>query len=75
MMMIEDFKKDINNSLTEIQENFKQIEALKEETQKSLNKLQENTTKQVKELNKTIPDLKMEIATIKKSQRETTLEL
>jgi prefoldin subunit 5 len=29
----------------------------------------------VKELNKTIKDLKMEIETIKKSQRETTLEI
>jgi hypothetical protein len=37
MMMIEDFKKDINYSLKEIQENIgKQLEALKEETQKSL---------------------------------------
>jgi hypothetical protein len=37
MMMIEDFKKDINNSLKEIQENKgKQLEVLKEETQKSL---------------------------------------
>jgi FtsZ-binding cell division protein ZapB len=35
MMMIEDFKKEINNSLEEIQENTgKQQEALKEETQK-----------------------------------------
>jgi hypothetical protein len=35
MMMIEDFKKDINNSLKEIQENTgKQVEALKEETEK-----------------------------------------
>jgi chromosome segregation ATPase len=68
MMMIEDFKKDINSSLKEIQENTgKQLEALKE--------LQENTTKQVKELNKTIQDLKMEIETIKKSQRKTTLEI
>jgi hypothetical protein len=34
MMMIEDFKKDINNSLKEIQENTgKQLEVLKEETQ------------------------------------------
>ena len=66
MMMIEDFKKDINNSLKEIQENTgKQLEALKEETQKTL-KLQENTTKQVKERNKTIQDLKMEIETITK---------
>jgi chromosome segregation ATPase len=76
MMMIEDIKKDINNSLKEIQENIgKQLEALKEETQKSLIELQENTIKQVKERNKTIQDLKMELETIKKSQRETTLKL
>jgi hypothetical protein len=50
IMMIEDFKKDINNSLKEIQVNTgKQVEALKEETQKSLKELQEITTKQVKE--------------------------
>ena len=54
MMMMEDYKKEINNSLKEIQE---------------------NTSKQVKELNKTIQDLKMEVETIKKSQRETTLEI
>ena len=35
-MLIEDFKKDINNSLEEIQENTgKQVEALKDERQKS----------------------------------------
>jgi gas vesicle protein len=46
MMMIEDIKKDINNSLKDIQENTgKQLEALKEETQKSLKELQENTIK------------------------------
>jgi hypothetical protein len=40
MMMTEDFKKDINNSLKEIQENTgKQVDALKEETQKSLKEL------------------------------------
>ena len=76
MMMIEDFKKDINNSLKEIQENTgKQLEALKKETQKSLKELQENTIKQTKEMNKTIQDLKMEIETKKKSKRETTPEL
>jgi chromosome segregation ATPase len=76
MMMMEDFKKEINNSLKEIQENTgKQLEASKEETQKSLKELQENNTKQVKELNKTIQDLKMEVETIKKSQRETTLDI
>jgi hypothetical protein len=37
MRLIEDLKKDINNSLKEIQENTcKQVEALKEETQKSI---------------------------------------
>ena len=60
MMLVEDFKKDINNSLKEIQENTakqvevlkelqentaKQVEVLKEETQKSLKDLQENTNK------------------------------
>ena len=76
MMMIKDFKKDINNSLKEIQENTgKQLEALKEETQKSLKELQKSTTKQVKELNKTIQDIKMEIETRKKSQRKTNLEI
>ena len=65
--------KVINNSLKEIQENTgKQLEALKEETQKFLKELQENTIKQTKEMNKTIQDLKLEIETIKKSQRETT---
>jgi len=59
MTLIENFKKDINNSLKEIQENTgKQIEALKEETLKSLKELQENTTKQVKELSTTIEALK-----------------
>ena len=44
MMMIEDFKKDINNFLKEIQENTgKQVEALKQETQKSLKELLKNT--------------------------------
>ena len=75
MMLLDDFKKDINNSLKEIQENTaKQVEDLKEEAQKSLKELQENMTKQVIELNKTIQDLKMEVETMKKTQRETTLE-
>jgi hypothetical protein len=76
MMLIEDFKKGINNSLKEIQENTaKQIENLKEEAQKSLKELEENTTKQVMELKKTIQDLKMEVETIKKTQMEATLEI
>ena len=44
-MMMDDYKKVINNSLKEIQE---------------------NTSNQVKELNKTIKDLKVEVETIKK---------
>jgi hypothetical protein len=40
MLLIEDFKKDINNSLKEILENTgEQVEALKEESQKSLKAL------------------------------------
>ena len=90
MMMVEDIKKDFNNSLKEIEENTanqvqvlkekqenttKQVENLKEETQKFLKKMQENTTKQVMELNKTILDLKREVDTIKKTQSEATLEI
>jgi hypothetical protein len=63
-------KKDINNSLKDIQENTgKQLEALKKQTQKSIKELQENTIKQEKEMNKTIHHLKMAIETMKKSQR------
>jgi hypothetical protein len=37
MMLVQDFKMDINNSLKEIQENMaKQVEGLKEEAQNSL---------------------------------------
>ena len=50
-MLMEGIRKDINNSLKEIQENTsKHREALKE--------LKENMTKQVKELNKIMQDLK-----------------
>ena len=62
VMMIEDFTRDINNSLKEIQEKTgKQLEALKEEIQKSLKELQKNTIKQAKERNKTRQDPKMGI--------------
>jgi mRNA-degrading endonuclease RelE of RelBE toxin-antitoxin system len=51
MMVVDDFKKEINNSLKEIQENTaEQVEALKEEAQKSLKELQENNAKQVEVL-------------------------
>jgi chromosome segregation ATPase len=68
MMMVEDIKKDFNNSLKEIQENtVKEVEVLKEK--------QKNTTKHVMELNKTLQDLKTEVETIKKTQSEKRLEL
>jgi cytoplasmic iron level regulating protein YaaA (DUF328/UPF0246 family) len=76
IILLEGFKKGISNSLKEIKENSaKQVEALKEETQKFLKDLQENTTKQVMELNKIIQNLNMEVETIKKTQRETTLQI
>ena len=60
MKLIEDLKKDINNSFKEVQENISQeVEALKKETKKkSLKELQENTNKQVKALNKPSRNLK-----------------
>jgi predicted nucleic acid-binding Zn-ribbon protein len=75
MMVVEDFKKGINNSLKEIQENAsKQVEVLKEETQKYLKDYRKHN-QTGPELNKIIQDLKMEVETIKKTQRETTLEI
>jgi hypothetical protein len=69
VMMMKDFKK-------EIQENTgKQLEAFKEETQKGLRELQDNNRKEVTDLNTTIQYLKAEVETIKKTQRETTLEI
>ena len=51
MMMVEDIKKNFNNSLIEIQENTaKELQLLIEK--------QENTCKQVMEMNKTILDIK-----------------
>ena len=68
MMMVEDIKKDLNNSLKEIQETTaKELQVLKEK--------QENTSKQMMEMNKTILDLKREVDTIKETQSEATLEI
>jgi uncharacterized coiled-coil DUF342 family protein len=69
MMMVEDIKKDFNNSLKEIQENntAKELQVLKEK--------QENASKQMMEKNKTIQDLKRKVDTIKKTQSEATLEI
>ena len=62
MVMIENFKKNINNSHREIQENTDtQVETFKEETHKSLKEIQEHTIKQVVEFNKIVQELKMEM--------------
>ena len=68
-------------STTGAQENYLKyniimmIDTSKEETNKSLKEIQENTIKQVKEMNKTVQDLKMEIEAIKKTQTEGILEM
>jgi chromosome segregation ATPase len=68
MIMVEDIKKDFNNSLKEIHENTaKELQVLKEK--------QENTTKQVMEMNNTILYLKREVDTIKKAQSKAMLEI
>ena len=45
---------------------MKIIESFKEDINNSLKAIQENTGKKVKELNKLIQDLKLEVETIKK---------
>jgi len=73
MKMIEDFKKDINNSLKEIQDKTgKDIETLKKETHKSFKEIHEITINQVKKLNKTMQD---PIETLKKTQNKRTPEM
>ena len=66
-MMVEDIKKEFNNSLKEIQENTaKELQVLKEKQENTTKQVevliekQENTSKQVIEMNKTILDLKRE---------------
>ena len=81
-MMVEDIKKDFNNSHKEIQENTaKVLQVLKEKQENTTKQVevliekQESTSKQVMEMNKTILVLKGEIDTIKKTQSEATLEI
>ena len=74
MMMVEDIKKNFNNTLKEIQENTaKELQVLKEKQENTTKEVevfkekQENTSKQVMEMNKTILDLKKKVDTIKKT--------
>ena len=71
MMVVEDFKKGVNNSLKEIQENTdKKVEALKEEAQKSLKKLQENTAKQVEVIKELQANTAKQVEETQKSLKE-----
>jgi hypothetical protein len=54
---------------------IKMIGAFKEEMNKSLKEIQENTIKQMKEMNKTVQDLKIEIEAIKKTLTEGILDM
>jgi CRISPR/Cas system CSM-associated protein Csm4 (group 5 of RAMP superfamily) len=54
---------------------MKKIKTFNEEINKSLKGIQKNTIKQVKEVNKTVQDLKREIETIKKIQTERIMEM
>ena len=82
MMMLEDIKKDFNNSLKEIQDNTaKELQVLKEKQENKtkqvevLKEKQENTSKLVMEMNETILDIKSKVDIIKKTQNEATLEI
>jgi hypothetical protein len=81
MMLLEDFKKGINNAFKEIQENTAKDEQVLREKQENttkqvevLKEKQESTSKQVIEMNKNILDLKRDVDIIKKTQSEETLE-
>jgi hypothetical protein len=54
---------------------MKIIVSLKVDINKSLKEIQDSTIKQVKELNKVVQDLKVEVETIKKTQMEANLEM
>jgi hypothetical protein len=82
MMMVEDIKKEFNNSLKEIQKNTaKELQVLEEKQENTtkqeevLKEKQENTSKQVMKMNKTTLDLKRLVDTIKKTQSEAMLEI
>ena len=90
-MMLEDFKKDVKNSLREQVEAYREeLQKCLKESQKSLKEFQENINKQVeahreetqkslKEFQentiKQLKELKMEIEAIKKEHRETALDI
>ena len=54
---------------------MKIIESFKEDISNPMKEIQENTGKQLKEMNKAIPDLKVKVKRIKKTQMEANLEM
>ena len=64
--MIKAFREEMNKSIRETQENT---------TNKSLKDTQKNKIKQMKKINKSVQDLKVEIEAIKKTQSEEILEM
>ena len=54
---------------------MKRVEAFKEEMNKSLKEIQENIVTRVKEMNKTVEDLKMQIAAMQVIQTGEILEM
>jgi chromosome segregation ATPase len=82
MIMVDEIKKDFNNSLKEIKENTsKELQVLKEKQENPTKQVEvfkekkESTSKQVIEMNKTTLDLKREVDTIKKTQSGAKLEI
>jgi hypothetical protein len=73
---VEGLKEETQKTLKELQENTaKQVEVLEEERQKSLIELQENTIKTGDRIEQNHPRSKMEVEAIKKTQRQTILEI
>jgi hypothetical protein len=82
MMMVEDIKKDFNNSIKiyrrTLLKSYKSLKKKQENTTKQVEVLkekQENASKLVMEMNKRLQDLKREVDTIEKTQSEATLEM
>jgi hypothetical protein len=72
MMLVDDFKKGINNSLKEIQENTaKQVEVLKEEGQNKKTKQNKNITNYRKTLLNRYKSLKRKHKNFLKNYRKT----
>ena len=73
--MIEGLTEGINNSFKYRRIQVIRSKLLKRKHTNSLKEILDNKIKEVKEFNKTVQDLKMELETIKRQQREKILEM